>query len=227
MSAELAEAGYEALAVADADELEALLEVRTDIGLAILDGEGDFDATIEMYSLLHEGERNIPSLMIVSSTASDRLSLAGRARVNGEFVTRPYSAASLRWRAEAMLIRAETMLIRSEALGDDARSSILEGDVGVSSAAVTHRGQIVVVFNPKGGVGKTTIAINTSAVLQLRKNQRVLLIDCATVTGHVVERPVPRIVGLTEQVGENPYDPHRRSGHANAVRTGRARRHRW
>ncbi len=186
VSAELAEAGYEALAVADADELEALLEVRTDIGLAILDGEGDFDATIEMYSLLHEGERNIPSLMIVSSTASDRLSLAGRARVNGEFVTRPYSAASLRWRAEAMLIRAETMLIRSEALGDDARSSILEGDVGVSSAAVTHRGQIVVVFNPKGGVGKTTIAINTSAVLQLRKNQRVLLIDCDTVTGHVV-----------------------------------------
>ena len=38
VSAELAEAGYEALAVADADELEALLEVRTDIGLAILDG---------------------------------------------------------------------------------------------------------------------------------------------------------------------------------------------
>jgi len=177
VSAELAEAGYEALAVADADELEALLEVRTDIGLAILDGEGDFDATIEMYSLLHEGERNIPSLMIVSSTASDRLSLAGRARVNGEFVTRPYSAASLRWCAEAMLIRAETMLIRSEALGDDARSSILEGDVGVSSAAVTHRGQIVVVFNPKGGVGKTTIAINTSAVLQLRKNQRVLRLE--------------------------------------------------
>ncbi len=49
-----------------------------------------------------------------------------------------------------------------------------------------HRGQIIVVFNPKGGVGKTTIAINTAAVLQMRKNQRVLLIDCDTVTGHIL-----------------------------------------
>ena len=186
VNAELAEAGYEAIAVSSPDELEALLECRPDVGLAILDGEGDFDATIEMYALLHEGERNVPSLMIVSATASDRLSLAGRARVNGEFVTRPYSAASLRWRVEAMLIRAETMLIRTEALGDDARAAILEGEVGVASPAVAQRGQIVVIFNPKGGVGKTTIAINTAAVLQMRRNQRVLLIDCDTVTGHIV-----------------------------------------
>ncbi len=186
VNAELTEAGYEVLAVSNADELEGLLDRRPDVGLAVLDGESDFDATIEMYSLLHEGERNVASLMIVSSTAVDRLSLAGRARVNGEFVNRPYSAASLRWRVEAMLIRAETMLIRAEALGDDARAAILEGEVGVSSSAVAHRGQIVVVFNPKGGVGKTTIAINTSAVLQMRKNQRVLLIDCDTVTGHVL-----------------------------------------
>ncbi|MGD0018141.1 MAG: AAA family ATPase [Candidatus Limnocylindrales bacterium] len=186
VSAELEEAGYEAIEVSSADELEVLLERRPDVGLAILDGERDFDATIEMYSLLHEAGRNVASLMVVSSSAVDRLSLAGRARVNGEFVTRPYSAASLRWRVEAMLIRAETMLIRAEALGDDARAAILEGEVGVSSSAFAHRGQIVVVFNPKGGVGKTTIAINTAAMLQMHKHQRVLLIDCDTVTGHVV-----------------------------------------
>jgi pilus assembly protein CpaE len=85
-----------------------------------------------------------------------------------------------------MLIRSETMLIRTEALGDSARGAILEGEVGVSSSALAHRGQIVVIFNPKGGVGKTTIAINTAAVLQIRKNQRVLLIDCDTVTGHIL-----------------------------------------
>ena len=186
VSEELADAGYEAIAVSTAGELEALLESRSDVGLAILDGESDFDTTIEMYSLLHDGERNVASLMIVSSTAVDRLSLAGRARINGEFVNRPYSAASLRWRVEAMLIRAETMLIRSEALGDSTRGALLAGDVGVSSSVIGHRGQIIVIFNPKGGVGKTTIAINTSAVLQMRKNQRVLLINCDTVTGHVL-----------------------------------------
>jgi ATPases involved in chromosome partitioning len=204
----LAEAGFEAIEVADADQLESLLEGRPDVGLAILDGESDFDSTIEMYSMLHDGERNVACLMVVSATALDRLSLAGRARVNGEFVTRPYSAASLRWRVEAMLIRAETMMIRAEALDDDARGAILDGEVTVASSATARRGQIVVVFNPKGGVGKTTIAINTSAMLQLRKNQRVLLIDCDTVTGHVVASlgmtEIPTVVDVwTADLGTN------------------------
>jgi MinD-like ATPase involved in chromosome partitioning or flagellar assembly len=204
---ELADAGYEAIPVANADELEILLSIRHDIGLALLDGETDFDATVEMYALLHEGDRNVASLMVVSSTAADRLSLAGRARINGEFVTRPFSASSLRWRVEAMLIRAETMLIRAGAQGDEGRAGLIENEVGVSSNS--PRGQIVVVFNPKGGVGKTTIAVNTAAVLQVRGGQRVLLIDCDTVTGHVVTSlgmvEIPTVVdvwGADEKTGD-------------------------
>jgi pilus assembly protein CpaE len=44
---------------------------------------------------------------------------------------------------------------------------------------------VVAVFNPKGGVGKTTVATNLASALQIRKGQRVLLIDADTVTGHV------------------------------------------
>ena len=110
------------------------------------------------------------SLMIVSPDVIERLSPAGRAGVNGEFVTRPYAATSLLWRSEAMLIRAEAMLIRAEVAGDDSRGPLLDGEVGVASSAEIHRGQIVVVFNPEGGVGKTTITIDTAATLQIRQN---------------------------------------------------------
>jgi pilus assembly protein CpaE len=184
VSEQLAEAGYETIEVATADDLEALLNRRRDIGVGILDGEYDFDKTLEMYALLHDEERAIPCLMVVAARALDRMGMGGRGRVTDEYFTRPYSAESLRWRVEAMLIRAE---VGTEAIGST--SGLYEEAVSVASAPDSsgdaRRGQIVIVFNPKGGVGKTTIAVNIAAMLQTRKNQRVLLIDCDTVTGHV------------------------------------------
>ncbi|HEX7611312.1 MAG TPA: hypothetical protein VF371_00970, partial [Candidatus Limnocylindrales bacterium] len=50
VSEQLAEAGYEAIEVKTADILEELLNERDDIGVAILDGENDFDRTLEMYA---------------------------------------------------------------------------------------------------------------------------------------------------------------------------------
>jgi pilus assembly protein CpaE len=187
VSEQLADAGYEPIEIKTADELEALLNLRRDIGVAVLDGENDFDRTLEMYALLHDEDRNIPALMVVSARALDRMSLAGRARVNDEYFTRPYSAESLRWRVEAMLIRAEIPI-------EDTQSGIIQADTspetpsssgGIRGEGETRRGQIIIVFNPKGGVGKTTIAVNIAALLQVRKNQQVLLVDCDTVTGHV------------------------------------------
>jgi pilus assembly protein CpaE len=209
-----------------ADDLELALDRRRDIGAAILDGEGNFDRSIEMYSLLHEGERDIPALMVVSPRSLDRLSLAGRARVNGEFVTRPYSAESLRWRVEAMLIRAETMLIRSEASAESEAASnpIIEVEAQMASSTPVRRGQIVVVFNPKGGVGKTTIAVNLAAMLRIRKGQRVLLIDCDTVTGHITQslgmedvRSVSKAWREARVTGKRPSFPEIASIHRSGV----------
>ena len=68
---------------------------------------------------------------------------------------------------------------------DDGSGPILH-DANVKMEGWTDRsGTIVVVFNPKGGVGKTTIATNLASTLQSRRGRSVLLIDADTVTGHV------------------------------------------
>jgi Flp pilus assembly CpaE family ATPase len=175
---ELSEAGFEALAVTTPDELEAILATRREVGVAILDGESDFDRSLEFYSLLHDADRHIAALMVVSPRALDRLAgAATKANINDEFFTRPYSTESLRWRIEAMLIRSVTI--------DDGSGPILQSGGDFESESWSKRATIVSIFNPKGGVGKTTTALNLAAALQVRMGLNVMLIDADTVTGHI------------------------------------------
>ncbi|HEX8939695.1 MAG TPA: AAA family ATPase [Candidatus Limnocylindrales bacterium] len=177
VSSELHEAGYETIRVERAEELEAVLAGRRDVGVAILDGETDFDTSLELYSLLHDEGRAIPALMVVSPRTLEKLTSGGsRTGIDDEYFARPYSAESLRWRVEAMLIRAQTV--------DDGSGAVLQGGP-VEAGDWARRATVLVVFNPKGGVGKTTVALNLAATLQVRRGQRVLLVDADTVTGHV------------------------------------------
>lgn len=175
--AELRDAGFEPLAVSRPDDLEALLSRRRDVAVAILDGESDFDTSLEYYALLREGGREIPALMVLSPRALDRLAVGpSRAAVADEYFTRPYSAESLRWRVEAMCIRSVTV--------DDGSGPVIQtADLEVGDWQ--RRATVVAIFNPKGGVGKTTIATNLATTLQIHSRQKVLLIDADTVTGHV------------------------------------------
>jgi len=189
----LVEAGYDAILVRSEAELDALLESRNDIHVAVLDGETDFDGTLEMYACLHDSGRSIPALLLMPPRALGRMGLGSKGPVKDEYFTRPYSPESLRWRVEAMLIRVENVPGERGAgpvIDPDMRELTEVGpasDEAASPARVGKAGKIIIVFNPKGGVGKTTISINLGAVLQIRKGQRVLLVDCDTITGHVAQ----------------------------------------
>jgi pilus assembly protein CpaE len=174
VAAALREADLETVAVHDAKELEAQLRGGRDIALAILDAEHDLDTTLECYGLLHEAGRDIPALMVMSPRALDRMG-ASQAGAGDELFTRPYTPESIRWRVEAMLIRRLAV--------DDGSGAVIQtGPLGLDSWS--RNGTFVAVFNPKGGVGKTTIAVNLSAALAAM-GRRVLLVDADTVTGHI------------------------------------------
>ncbi len=107
---ELRDAGFTAVTIAHPDQLEALLNSRRDVAVAILDGETDLDTSLEYYGLLHDAGRAVPALMVVSPRSIDHL-VAGTtvSSADDEYFTRPYSAESLRWRVEAMCIRSQTV----------------------------------------------------------------------------------------------------------------------
>ncbi len=177
VATELRDAGFPSITVTQPDQLEALLASRRDIAVAILDGETDFDRSLEYYGLLREGGRSVPALMVVSPRTLEQLvSHPTASSVEDEYFTRPYSAESLRWRVEAMCIRSQTV--------DDGSGPVLQSGEP-HAGGWSNRAMVVAVFNPKGGVGKTTVATNLASALQVRKGQTVLLVDADTVTGHV------------------------------------------
>jgi len=172
--AELRAGGFEPILVSDLAELAALVAVRRDVAVAVLDVEGEADGGASTWAVLHEFGRNIPALLVVNPVTLDRLDTSAPGHDNDEYLTRPYSAESIRWRIEAMCIRSVAV--------DDGSGPVLQGDLGAGNWS--QRGQLIAVFNPKGGVGKTMIATNLAAVLTAR-GQSVLLVDADTVTGHV------------------------------------------
>jgi MinD-like ATPase involved in chromosome partitioning or flagellar assembly len=174
VAAELHGGGFDPIALDGVRELAALLETRSDVTVGIIDAEVEPDLVDDAWTLLHSNGRTIPALLIVNPATMDALDLAGDGHEDDEYLTRPYSAESIRWRVEAMCIRSVAV--------DDGSGPVLQGDLEASHWG--RRGQLIALFNPKGGVGKTMIATNLSAML-VHKGHRVLLIDGDTVTGHV------------------------------------------
>jgi pilus assembly protein CpaE len=170
-------AGYDVSFVEQPADLPFLATTGIQLAAAILDVGDDDTAAVEVVRRLRAGGVRMPVVYVTTDAGLDGISEAG-VDADDEIVLKPFDVQALRWRVEAMAIRAQV-----EPTAAATADTVLRS--GRVDAAWAPRAPIFALFNPKGGVGKTTIATNLAAALQTRKHRRVLLVDADTVTGHV------------------------------------------
>jgi pilus assembly protein CpaE len=175
LDAMLIDAGYQTISLPPGASIAEAFSPGAPTLIAIVDVAADPEGAVARVETARQGRAGHLSVMFLASEEElDGLASAGLVAAD-EIVLRPLSVDAIRWRIEAMAIRAQVPTEHSS-------DAVLSGGV---DATWTPAAPVFAVFNPKGGVGKTTIATNLAAVLQIRKQMNVLLIDADTVTGHV------------------------------------------
>jgi pilus assembly protein CpaE len=172
----LTDAGFDPIQLTPGSSLAEAYTAKVTNLIAVLDVAGDPANAVQTVAEARRGHPSGLGVLYVATDAElDGLLEAGP-HDGDELLLRPFDIDALRWRVEAMAIRAVVPT-------SDTSDAVLAG--GPVDADWAPSAPVYAVFNPKGGVGKTTIATNLAAVLQLWKGMQVLLLDADTVTGHV------------------------------------------
>jgi pilus assembly protein CpaE len=185
----LVRAGFEPLT----DDDPAALSVE----LAVLDCDLPPDSVSAAYAALH-GAASVPTILLVGETTflPDRVASAG---AHDEVALKPVPPEALVYRLQALLIRAGRHLPTES--GAWAASESLTG------APIAGEGHVVSVFAPKGGVGKTTVAVNVAVALREQTHAEVLLFDADVGVGNVTAvLDVPYKLGLADLADSPPSD---------------------
>jgi pilus assembly protein CpaE len=141
--------------------------------LAVVDC--DLATAADLYGDLH-GVIPVPTLLIFRDEPPGYATRGSSHADRDEYALKPLSPDALVYRLQALLIRYDRALPTEAGQEEDALGSEIMR-VGA--------GHVVSVFAPKGGVGKTTIAVNLAVALREQTRARICLLDADIGVGNV------------------------------------------
>jgi MinD-like ATPase involved in chromosome partitioning or flagellar assembly len=157
------------------------------VDLVVIDCDLPADTVRSVYSHVRHGTPT-PTLLLVGQ---DTKLPEGTGGSGDEVALKPLPPDALVYRLQALLIRSGHHL--------PTESGAWASDEALSTAPIAGEGHVVSVFAPKGGVGKTTIAVNMAVALRQQTRAEVLLFDADVGVGNVTSvLDVPYRMGLAD-----------------------------
>ena len=176
----------------DADALEV---TGRNADLGVIDCDMDPATVKYLYDVMHVAPA-IPTLLLLGESSHLGPGIGGH---GDEVALKPLPPEAMVYRLQALLIRTGRSLPSESGTWADA------GDL--STAAIAGEGRVVSVFAPKGGVGKTTLAINMAVALRQQTHAEVLLFDADVGVGNVTSAlDVPPRLGLADLADSSPSE---------------------
>ena len=182
--------------VTDVDAALERLEGGDRFDLAVLDCDLPTAMAERIFQALH-GAAAVPTLLLFGADLPDFVTAVSEG-ASDEYALKPVPPDAMVYRLQAQLIRAGHML-PSDGGGWTTASTTDDTAIG--------EGHVVAVFAPKGGVGKTTIAVNMAVAIREQTRSRVLLFDADVGVGNVTSvLEVPYKMGLADLADSPPEE---------------------
>jgi MinD-like ATPase involved in chromosome partitioning or flagellar assembly len=162
--------------------------------LAVIDCDLGAELARSIYSAL-QTQGAVPVLLILGDGMDVPEGLGAKA---DELALKPVPPDALVYRLQALLIRSGRHL--------PSETGQWESSEGLQVAPIGE-GHAVSIFAPKGGVGKTTIAVNMAVALRQQTRAEVLLLDADVGVGNVTSvLDVPYRMGLADLADSPPEE---------------------
>jgi pilus assembly protein CpaE len=190
----LTRAGFEP--ITDREAAVARLDAGETLDLAVLDCDLPADEAGSLYARLHDS-RPVPTLLLFGETLPDLSAGDPSAAATDEYAMKPLPPEALVYRLQALLIRS----------GRGLPSEVGWTDATAGDGSSIGEAHVISVFAPKGGVGKTTVAVNLAVALREQTHSRVLLFDADVGVGNVTAvLAVPYRMGLADLADSPPEE---------------------